>query len=450
MTPSETTELFAHESIKRILFKLAPPVMLAQTIQAFYSIVDCLFIGRASETALTALSIVFPLQLLMLAFAVGAGVGVNTLIAAKLGEGDERAAREYAGVATPLALVMWVLFAVATWFFMPQYAAAQTNTPLVIRDVLIYGRFVCVGSFGIFLESMWTKILQAEGNMRLPTVAQIVGALVNIALDPILIFGLLGAPRLGLLGAAIATVIGQVVAALIVMKGGWRASPSRRVYPHAVKNIFRIGAPNILMQAAYTLYIFGLNMILATFCDQAVTALGIYYKWQTLVFIPLGAMQTCIVPVVSFNYAARSFLRCKQTVRCAVVTGWLLMSLGTLAFIAIPEQLLRVFTTDELVVEIGRVEFFFVGLSFFPLVTSLTYPVFFQAVGASMRSAALTILRTVVLFVPLAYLFSRFGLNWFWLTFPVTDGITSLVGFVLYRRFFKKDARAAQQKRLAA
>lgn len=252
--------------------------MLAQTIQAFYSIVDCLFIGRASETALTALSIVFPLQLLMLAFAVGAGVGVNTLIAAKLGEGDERAAREYAGVATPLALVMWVLFAVATWFFMPQYAAAQTNTPLVIRDVLIYGRFVCVGSLGIFLESMWTKILQAEGNMRLPTVAQILGALVNIALDPILIFGLLGAPRLGLLGAAIATVIGQVVAALVVMKGGWRASPARRVYPHAVKNIFRIGAPNILMQAAYTLYIFGLNMILATFCDQAVTALGIYYS----------------------------------------------------------------------------------------------------------------------------------------------------------------------------
>ena len=124
--------------------------------------------------------------------------------------------------------------------------------------------------------------------------------------------------------------------------------------------------------------------------------------------------------------------------------------MGTLAFIAIPEQLLRVFTNDDLVVEIGRVEFFFVGLSFFPLVTSLTYPVFFQAVGASMRSAALTILRTVVLFVPLAYLFSRFGLNWFWLTFPVTDGITSLVGFGLYRRFFKKDALAAQQKRLVA
>ena len=180
-------------------------------------------------------------------------------------------------------------------------------------------------------------------------------------------------------------------------------------------------------------------MILAGFCDQAVTALGLYYKWQTFFFIPLGAMQTCIVPVVSFNYAARNIDRCKKALNTAVLWGMALMALGTACFVSIPEQMLRVFTQDELVVEIGRVGFRFVGVSFLTMVTSLIFPVFFQAVGYSLKSSALTVLRTVVLFVPLGYVFSRFGLDWFWMTYPVTEVITSVVGFVFYRQFLKAD-----------
>lgn len=375
----------------------------------------------------------------MIALAVGTGVGINTVMAAKLGVGNEKEADEYAGVGTPLAGFMWLLFAVICWFAMPFYAKMSTNSEVIIHDVIVYGRIVCVFSFGLFLESIWTKVLQSCGDMKTPMTAQIIGAITNIVLDPLLIFGMFGFPKMGIAGAAVATVSGQIMAALIVMKKGFRKSPHRQVYPHHIAKIFQLGIPNILMQSAYTFYILGLNLILATFSDQAVTALGLYYKWQTFFFIPLGAMQTCIVPVISYNYAARNIERCKKTLSASIVFGMSLMALGTLCFVCIPSQMLRVFTSDELVIAIGRVGFRFVGISFLPMVTSLIFPVFFQAVGSSLKSSLLTVIRTVVLFVPLAYLFSRFGLNWFWLTYPVTEVITSLTGAYFYRQFLNKD-----------
>lgn len=435
----EQTDLFGTEKISKILLKLAPPVMLAQLIQALYNIIDSLFVGRYSDSGLTALSIIYPLQLLMIALAVGTGVGINTVMAAKLGIGNEKEADEYAGVGTPLAGFMWLLFAVICWFAMPFYAKMSTNSEVIIHDVIVYGRIVCVFSFGLFLESIWTKVLQSCGDMKTPMTAQIIGAITNIVLDPLLIFGMFGFPKMGIAGAAVATVTGQIMAALIVMKKGFRKSPRRQVYPHHIAKIFQLGIPNILMQSAYTFYILGLNLILATFSDQAVTALGLYYKWQTFFFIPLGAMQTCIVPVISYNYAARNIERCKKTLSASIVFGMSLMALGTLCFVCIPSQMLRVFTSDELVIAIGRVGFRFVGISFLPMVTSLIFPVFFQAVGSSLKSSLLTVIRTVVLFVPLAYLFSRFGLNWFWLTYPVTEVITSLTGAYFYRQFLNKD-----------
>lgn len=433
------TDLFGTEKISKILLKLAPPVMLAQLIQALYNIIDSLFVGRYSDSGLTALSIIYPLQLLMIALAVGTGVGINTVMAAKLGIGNEKEADEYAGVGTPLAGFMWLLFAVICWFAMPFYAKMSTNSEVIIHDVIVYGRIVCVFSFGLFLESIWTKVLQSCGDMKTPMTAQIIGAITNIVLDPLLIFGMFGFPKMGIAGAAVATVTGQIMAALIVMKKGFRKSPRRQVYPHHIAKIFQLGIPNILMQSAYTFYILGLNLILATFSDQAVTALGLYYKWQTFFFIPLGAMQTCIVPVISYNYAARNIERCKKTLSASIVFGMSLMALGTLCFVCIPSQMLRVFTSDELVIAIGQVGFRFVGISFLPMVTSLIFPVFFQAVGSSLKSSLLTVIRTVVLFVPLAYLFSRFGLNWFWLTYPVTEVITSLTGAYFYHQFLNKD-----------
>lgn len=394
------SQFFGQEKILKILLKIAPPVMLAQLIQALYNIVDSLFVGRYSDSGLTALSIVYPIQLLMIALAVGTGVGINTAMAARFGVGQKNKADEFAGVGTPLAVLLWAIFALMCWCIMPTYAEMSTFSPEIITDVVTYGRIIGIFSFGLFLESIWTKILQANGDMKTPMVAQILGAVTNIILDPLLIFGLWGFPELGIAGAAIATVIGQIVAALAVMRKALRKSPSLSVYRRRIAEIFRLGIPNILMQAVYTFYIFGLNLILSTFSDQAVTALGLYYKWQTFFFIPLGSMQTCIVPVISFNYAARKIRRCKQTLVTSVVFGMALMALGTLCFETIPGPMLHVFTSDPRVGEIGSVGFRFIGISFIPLVTSLIFPVFFQAVGQSLKSSLLTVVRTVVLFVP--------------------------------------------------
>ena len=432
-----SNDFFGTEKIWKILFKLAPPVMLAQLIQALYNIVDSMFVGRYSSSGLTALSIVYPLQLLMIALAVGTGVGINTIMAAKLGVDKKKRANEYAGMSLPLALILWVVFATTCYFIMPWYAKIQTSSQAIIDDVVRYGRIVCVFSFGLFLESAWTKVLQAHGDMKTPMIAQITGAVTNIILDPLLIFGVWIFPELGVSGAAIATVAGQVVAALVVLKKGFYKPPKLDGFLHFTAKIFHFGLPNILMQSAYTLYIFGLNVILATFSDSAVTVLGLYYKWQTFFFIPIGAMQTCIVPVISYNYASGNFDRCKRVLNTSILFGFALMFLGTLCFEIIPVPMLKFFSSDIEVVKIGEIAFRIIGLSFLPLVTSLTYPVLFQAVGKSLVSSILTVVRTVVLFVPLGYLFSRFGLNFFWLTYPVTDTISSLLGLILSIRFFK-------------
>ena len=237
----EQTDIFGTEKISKILLRLAPPVMLAQLIQALYNIVDSLFVGRYSDSGLTALSIIYPLQLLMIAFAVGTGVGINTVMAAKLGTGNRKEADEYAGVGTPLAVVLWGLFAAVCYLIMPFYARMSTSSEAVIKDVIIYGRLVCVFSFGLFLD------------MKTPMFAQILGAVTNIILDPLLIFGMLGLPEMGIAGAAVATVAGQIVAAIVVMRKGFRRSPGVNVYPHHIAEIFRLGIPNILMQSAYTL-----------------------------------------------------------------------------------------------------------------------------------------------------------------------------------------------------
>lgn len=434
---AQTSNFYGTEKITKIILKIAPPVMLAQLIQALYNIVDSYFVGRFSETGLTALSIIYPIQLLMIAFGVGTGVGINTAIAYYLGLGKKRRADDIAGTATPTAIVLWALFAATCFVIMPFYARISTVSAAVIKDVVTYGRIVCVFSLGLFAESVWSKILQAKGDMKTPMLAQIIGAVVNIILDPVLIFGMFGIKSMGIAGAAIATVAGQFVVAAVVAKKACIKSPAIRKYPLILRKIYTLGTPNILMQSAYTFYILGLNLILSGFSDQAVTALGLYYKWQTFFFIPLGALQTCIVPVISYNYAGQRIDRCCNTLKTSLLWGIALMFIGTLCFELIPSQMLSVFTNDQLVIDIGTFGFRFIGISFIPMTTSLIFPVFFQALGQALKSSLLTVLRTVVLFVPLGFVFSRFGLNWFWLTFPVTELLTSAVGFVFYRQFIK-------------
>ena len=431
MRTGSSYSLFDAESIWSILMRIAPPVMLAQLIQAMYNIVDSYFVGQFSNDGLTALSIVYPVQLIVTAIAVGTGVGVNTLMSRYDGQGNHHLADRTAGTGTVLALVSWLLFAAASGLLMGPFAAASTESAAVAEYAVTYGLIVCVGSLGVFLESTWSKVHQARGNMRLPMLAQIAGAATNIVLDPILIFGLGPVPALGVAGAAYATVAGQVLAAVIV-SSGLRRPPAARVFLSYAARIYRLGYPSIFMQMLFTVYIMALNMILAGFSDAAVTVLGLYYKVQSFFFIPLSGLQTCIVPLLSYTYAKGAYPRCRQVVKNSVLLAMSFMLVGIACFELIPAQLLGIFTADPLVLEIGVPAFHIIGVSFLPAVISLILPVFFQAIGAALPSVLLSLTRQIFCLIPVFWAFSKVGLDYTWLAFPIAETVTGTLGLFFY------------------
>lgn len=425
---------YGAEKISKILLKTAPPVMLAQLIQALYNIVDSFFVGRYSPEGLTALSVIFPLQLIIIALAVGTGVGVNTYMARKFAQETEKAADDAAGTGMVLAIVTWAIFAVLAAIFMRPYVLTSARDPQAVEDAVVYGNIVCIGSIGAFLEGCWTKVHQAQGNMRLPMAAQIAGAAVNLIFDPILIFG----AGMGVAGAAYATVLGQIAAAVITGVRGIRRPPKPKNMKHYVKRIYYFGYASIIMQALYTVYIMVLNMILAGFCDEAVTVLGLYYKLQTFFFIPLVGLQTCIGPILSYNYAAAKYDRCRETMRRAFGISAAVMVLGTASFVFLPRALISIFSHSEKVLEIGAAAFPVIGLSFVPAVFSLMTPVFFQAIGCGGKSLILSLLRQIFCLIPIFWGLSFLGLNYVWWAFPISEIIVGTTGYVLYRREMRK------------
>lgn len=428
--PAAGTAVFEEKSVWKVLMKIAPPVMLAQLIQALYNIVDSFFVGKYSGDGLTALSIIFPVQLVITAIAVGTGVGVNTQMSRQYARGEK--VEETAGTGTALALISWAAFALTSTLLMRPYVMTSATAPEAIEYAVQYGTIVCVGSIGVFLEGIWTKVHQAAGNMRRPMLAQVVGAMTNIVLDPILIFGAGPIPSLGVAGAAYATVAGQFVAAAITFGHGFYRPPGKGQMLPCVKAIYRLGYPSILMQALYTVYIMVLNIILAGFSDEAVTVLGLYYKLQSFFFIPLGGLQTCIVPLLSYTYAKQDYGRCQKITKDAMIFAGIFMMVGTLCFEGIPGPMIRIFSTEQEVLDIGIHAFHIIGISFVPSVVSLMFPVFFQAIGAAVPSVLLSLTRQLFCLIPIFWGMSLLGLEYTWLAFPLAEVITGALGVALY------------------
>ncbi len=430
-------DIYKSENIWKVLMKTAPPVMLAQLILSLYNIVDSCFIGRYSVDGLNALSVIFPMQLLITALAVGTGVGVNTLAAYYNGQGRREDAKNAAGTGAVLAVLSWAAVAVLSLVFLRPFAYFSSNSPQAAELTITYGSIVCIGSLPVFLEGCWTKVHQANGNMRLPMTAQIAGAAVNIIFDPLLIFGPGPFPALGIAGAAIATVLGQTVAAIITASAFCRPPETGLMLPY-IKKIYRLGFPSILMQALYTVYILALNLILVGFCDEAVTALGLYYKLQTFFFIPLFGLEACMVPFLSYNFAREAYGRCRQIMSACMVICVVSMTAATLCFELFPAGLIRLFSQDEKVLEIGITAFRLIALSFLPGTLSLLTPVFFQAIGSGFCSSMLSLLRQVFCLVPIFWLFSLLGLDFCWLSFPLSELISGIWGWVLYKKQLRR------------
>lgn len=419
----------------KLLLRLSPPVMLALLIQAIYNIVDSYFVARYAPAGLTALSIIYPVQLLLIALATGTGSGLNILLSRMDGAGQTRTQAALVRSGFVLGCLNYLVFAAASMALLRKYYAYSSDQVLVRTLGIQYAQIVLLGSLGQFLEANCTKILQARGNMVAPMTAQIAGALLNVVLDPLLIFGRLGLPELGIRGAAIATVIGQFVAMAITLIAVCRR-PLRggHVTPGLCLQVYRAGLPSIVMQSLYTLYIVGLNLILKQFTEDAVTVLGIYYKLQTFFFIPLLGLQQVILPIISYSYGAGKPDRARETLRCAAAVSCGVMTLATAVFLLWPRQLLGIFSTDTAIADIGTHALRAISVSFVPAGAALMFTAYFQGVNRGGATIAVTVLRQVFLLVPLAWVLHFFGLRQVWYTFALTEFITLFFAWFLYRR----------------
>ena len=422
-------------SVVKLLLKLSPPVMLALLIQSIYNIVDSFFISRYSAAGLTALSIIFPIQLLMTALATGTGTGINILVSRMDGTGETKSQTDIVKSGLFSGFFNYVIFACAGLLLIRSYFAISSDQIPVQEQGIPYAQIIFAGSLGLFIESNCTKILQAKGNMLTPMIAQVTGAIINVILDPILIFGMFGMPEAGVAGAALATIAGQLAAMLITLTAVFRIYRFQgKMRLQNCIRIYRAGIPSIVMQSLYTLYIIGLNLILKQFTEDAVTVLGIYYKLQTFFFIPLMGLQQVILPVISFHYGAGKSGRVKDTLKYSVLFSCGIMLLATAVFLAIPEQLLSIFSDSASIMEIGRHALRIISGSFIPAGFVMMFTVYFQGIDRGRASIFITVLRQIILLVPLAWIFHYAGLHFVWLTFMVTEIISAFVCLILYRR----------------
>ena len=421
--------------IGRLLLKLSPPVMLALLIQSIYNIVDSCFVAQYSLSGLTALSIIFPIQLLMTALGTGTGTGLNILISRMDGNGDTARQRDVVKSGLYLGIWNFLIFTCIGMLLIGSYYTISSNQAEVRAEGIQYAQIIFLGSFGLFMESNCTKLLQAKGNMVTPMLAQVAGAAINLVFDPIFIFGLFGAPELGVAGAAIATIMGQWAAMLITVKAVFRTYDVRGTFRFRdCIQIYQSGFPSIIMQSLYTLYIVGLNLILKQFTEDAVTVLGIYYKLQTFFFIPLMGLQQVIVPVISFNYGAHDNKRVNDTLRYSILISCGVMALGTFIFMAFPKELISIFAGSTPILNIGTLALRIISVSFLPASFAMMFTVYFQGIDKGKCSVFITVLRQIILLVPLAWLFHFAGLNYVWLTFPVTESIAMCCCCFFYHR----------------
>ena len=427
-------------SVSKLLFKMSPPVMLALLIQSIYNIADSFFVARYSTEGLTALSIVYPVQLLITALATGTGAGVNILISRLDGMGETEAQHDIIKSGLFLNMFHFLIFAFVGNILANAYFSLSTGNAVVKAQGILYSRIIFSGSLGLFIESICTKVLQARGNMMIPMTAQVTGSVVNIVLDILLIFGAGPIPALGIRGAAIATVIGQWVAMVITLLAVMKKySLKGTCKPRLCKQIYGNGTCSIVTQSLYTIYIVGLNMVLKIFSEDAVTVLGIYYKIQSFFFIPLLGFQQVLLPLFSYNYGAGDRHRNRDILKCSITFSVAIMAVATGIFFLLPEKLVQIFSAESSIVAIGKYAFPVISISFVFAGLTIVITSYLQGIARMKSSLFIIVLRQIVLLVPLAWVFHFIGLNAVWWTFPVTEIIASMTGILIIVILHKQD-----------
>ena len=432
--------------VNRLLFSMSLPMILSMLVQALYNIVDSIFVAQIGETALAAVSLAFPVQNLIIAVSVGTGVGVNALLSRSLGEKNQENANLAAVNGLFVFFLSYLLFAVFGLFFARMYFSVQTSNPEIIEQGTIYLSVCSIFSFGIFLEIALERIMQSTGRTIYNMITQGLGAIINIILDPILIFGLFGFPRMGILGAAVATVIGQIIAMLLLLYFNIRKNSDvnlnmRRFRPDTaiIAEIYRVGLPSIIMQSISSVMTFGVNKILLLFSETAVSVFGIYFKLQSFIFMPVFGLNNAMVPIVAYNYGAARKDRIMKTIRSSVTAAVAIMLAGLAIFQIFPEQLLYLFDASEHMMGIGVPALRIISLSFLFAGYCIVIGSVFQALGNGVYSLITSAARQLVCILPAAWLFaSVFGLHAVWYAFPLAEIISVVLTTLLFRRIYQK------------
>ena len=436
----------------KLLLTLAVPMMLSMLVQALYNVVDSVYVARVSEDCLSALSLVFPAQNVMIGLGTGTGVGVGTLISRALGSRDQKQAGKVAGTATALAICCWALMAAFGIFGAGAFIRSQSNVESIRSYALSYLRIVTIASLPLYGQVCVERFLQSTGRTRLSMWTQMIGAVTNIILDPVFIFGWFGLPAMGPAGAAIATVIGQTVAAVVGVVFHLKLNrelPLRpadiRVDWHLTKDIYRIGFPSILMMCIGSVTNYMMNIILGGFTSTAVAVYGVYFKIQSFFFMPVFGINNGIIPIIGYNYGARKKERIYRTIRYGVLYAAFFMTLGLLAFQTIPAVLLGIFDPSETMLAIGVPALRRISLSYLPAAFCIVAGSACQALDKSMASFFVSVLRQVVALIPSAWLLSLTGnVNNVWWCFPIAE-VVSLAASI----YFLRSALRAMEKRLA-
>lgn len=448
MEQTEQRNKMGTKPVFPLLMSMAFPPMLSMLIQSMYNIVDSMFVARFSQNALTAVSLAFPLQNLVLAVAVGAGVGVNSYISRKLGARD----RDAANAAVTHGFLL--SFAHASFFVLFGLVAIKpffrmfTDSPEIISLACDYSYIVVLGAFAQLFHIMVEKLLQSTGRMLAPMLLQTIGAIANIILDPILIFGLLGAPRMGVRGAAIATLMGQILSMTLSLLVFFLRDQDLRMdlkkfRPdlRAVAQIYAVGVPTMLMNALGSLLVTLLNSILIRFSELAVSVFGVYFKLQTFVFMPVSGLTQGALPIMGYNYGAQNRRRLLSTLRCAALVAVGIMAAGNLLFVLIPDKLLLLFNASPEMLEIGVSALRIISCSYIFAAVGLIFSTMFQAVGKGSYSLTVFLMRQLIVVVPLAFLLSRtLGLNGIWLSFPIAEAAGAIAAVLFFLAFRRRDA----------
>lgn len=432
--------------VKKLIINMSLPMMASMLVQALYNIVDSIFVARISQNALTAVTLAFPMQNLMLAFASGTGVGVNALLSKSLGEKNYERADEAANTAILLTIITYAAFALIGFFGAAPFIAAQSADPEIREYGRTYLQIVMLMSFGIFFQVMMERLLQSTGRTIYSMVSQMTGAVINIIFDPIMIFGLLGFPRLGVAGAAYATVLGQIVAGITGFVLNLRKNPELHFHaakvfrPQAeiVKRIYMVGIPSILMISVGSVMTFFLDLILDTFSSTAQAVFGAYFKLQSFVFMPVFGLNNGLIPVLAFNYGARNQSRIKEALSFSLKLAVTIMAAGMLVFEVLPAQLLGMFHASSEMTRLGVPALRIIALSFPIAAAAIMMGSIFQAFSKSIYSLIISVARQLVVLLPAAWFLSRFGnLNLVWIAWPVAEVISFLISLYFFRKLYR-------------